>query len=574
LIRSLKILQEYKEELEVGGKKMKLNEVRKISSIKELINLAAEEDGEKIAFQYKDENKKDNIIKVTYKEFKKNTEELGTALADINMQDKHIAMIGENSYKWLTVYLTVLKSTGVFVPIDKELTVKEVINVLKHSESEVLFYAQRYESWISEIKREVPNIKYFIGLNKKEDDEVGLSYDEFKANGRKLLEQGSDIYTKLQDDENKLKLLVYTSGTTGEPKGVMLTEHNLISVVYYGLQVADIKTKCLSVLPYHHTYEAVAGILVALHKRACICINDSLKNVLKNLQLYKPDYIYLVPAFTEIFYKNIWANAQKTGKDKILKIMIPISNALRKVGIDLRGKLFKSIHQAFGGNLKEIVCGGAPIRPKIGKFFNDIGITLLNGYGITECSPLVSVNRMQFNDSSTVGVILPCCKIKLENVTPDGDGEICVKGDIVMQGYYKEQEKTDRVLKDGWFNTEDYGYINKKGQLVINGRKKNLIVLDNGKNVYPEEIENYILGIPYVQEAIVKGKKNEIGQEVALIAEVYLNQEKIEEMDNVEETLREDINEACKELPIYKKISNIEIRKEEFVKTTTNKIKR
>ena len=558
------------------SKKTKLNEVRMISSIKEMMELAVKEDGDKIAFQYRHETKKDKIVKVTYKEFQKDTEELGTALANVSMQDKHIAMIGENSYKWLTVYLTVLKSTGVFVPVDKELTADQIINVLKHSDSEVLFYSEKYEKWIPQIRKAVPKVKYFIGVDKKENDENSLSYKKFKEEGKRLLEQGSTIYTDLQDDEYNLKLLIYTSGTTGNPKGVMLTEHNLISVVYYGLQIADIKTKCLSVLPYHHTYEAVAGILVAIHKRACICINDSLKNVLKNLQLYKPDYIYLVPAFTEVFYKSIWNNAEKSGKDKLLKIMIPVSNALRKVGIDLRNILFKSVHDAFGGNLREIVCGGAPIRPEIGKFFNDIGIILLNGYGISECSPLVSVNRLQFNDSSTVGVILPCCEIKFENVTPDGDGEICVKGDIVMMGYYKEQEKTDRVLKDGWFNTEDYGRINKKGQLVINGRKKNLIVLDNGKNVYPEEIENYILGIPYVQEVVVKGKKNNIGQEVALIAEVFLNQEKIEELkiDNIEKQLKTDISEVCKELPMFKRISDIEIRKEEFEKTTTKKIKR
>jgi len=552
----------------------KLNKVTQISSIKELLELAVKESGDKIAFKYK--GKDDRIVQVTYKQFDEDTKELGTALANIGMHDKHIAMIGENSYKWLVVYLTVLKSTGVFVPIDKELTVEGIINVLKHSDSEVLFYAERYEKWIPQIKQEVPNIKYFIGLDEKEDKENILSFEKFKENGRKLLAKGNTTYIDLQDDENKLKLLVYTSGTTGNPKGVMLTEHNLISVVNYGLQVADIKTRCLSVLPYHHTYEAVAGILVALHKRACICINDSLKNVLKNLQLYKPDYIYLVPAFTEIFYKKIWSNAEETGKAKILKIMIPVSNALRKVGIDLRDVLFKSIHQAFGGNLKEIVCGGAPIRPEIGKFFNDIGITLLNGYGITECSPLVSVNRFHNNDSSTVGVVLPCCEIKFENVTPDGDGEICVKGDIVMQGYYKEPEKTERVLKDGWFNTEDYGRFNKKNQLLINGRKKNMIVLDNGKNVYPEEIENCIMGIPYVQEVVVKGKKNEIGQETGLIAEVFPNQEKVNELkiENLEEKLKTDISLVCKELPMYKRISGIEIRKEEFAKTTTNKIKR
>ena len=550
--------------------------VTKVSSIKEMLNLAVKEAGDKNAFEYRNEKDHNKIVTVTYKEFEKDTEELGTALASLGMENKHIAMIGENSYKWLTVYLTVLKSTGVFVPIDRELPCKDIINVLKHSDSEILFYSEKYEKWINEIKENVPNIKFFIGLNRKKHDGNILSYDIFKENGKNVLEQGSTIYTDLKDDENKLKLLVYTSGTTGAPKGVMLTEHNLISVVYYGLQVADIGDKCLSVLPYHHTYEAVAGILVELHKHSTICINDSLKNVLKNLQLFKPDFIYLVPAFTEVFYKNIWSNAKKTGKDKALKKMIPISNGLRAAGIDLRAKLFKSIHEAFGGNLKEIVCGGAPIRPEIGKFFNDIGITLLNGYGITECSPLVSVNRMKFNDSNTVGVVLPCCEIKFENVNSDGDGEICVKGDIVMQGYYKDEERTNKVLKNGWFNTEDYGSINKKGQLIINGRKKNLIVLDNGKNVYPEEIENYILGIDYIQEVIVKGKKNKIGQEVSLCAEVFLNDEKVKDMkiENINEKLKEDIAEVCKDLPTYKKIADIEIRKEEFEKTTTKKIKR
>lgn len=558
------------------SKEYKLNDAVPVKSIKQMMEMAVETAGDETAFMYKDQNDKEKVIKVTYKQFMQDTLELGTALASIKMADKHVAIIGENSYKWLTVYLTMLKSTGVFVPIDKELTCSEVINVLKHSDAEVFFYSKKYEEWIPKIKEEIPKIKYFIGLDRNTTDGNILSYDDFKNNGKIVLEEGSTIYSSMQDDEYNLKMLVYTSGTTGKPKGVMLTEHNLISVVYYGLQVADIGKRCLSVLPYHHTYEAVAGILVAIHKHSCICINDNLKNVLKNIQLFKPDYIYLVPAFTEVFYKRIWKNAAETGKDKTLKKAIPISNNLRKIGIDLRPKLFKSIHQAFGGNLKEIVCGGAPIRPEIGKFFNDIGIMLLNGYGITECSPLVSVNRLQLNDSSTVGVILPCCEVKIENKNADGDGEIWVKGDIVMKGYYKEKEKTDRVLKDGWFNTEDYGKINEKGQLVINGRKKNMIVLDNGKNVYPEEIENFILSIPYVQEAIVKARKNEIGQETALIAEVFLNPEEIANMDksNIKQKLKEDIAIVCKELPIYKRISDIEIREKEFEKTTTNKIKR
>ena len=553
------------------------NKVTKIETIKELMDVAVREAGKDIAFEYRNEKNKDEIIEVTYEEFQKDTYYLGTALSTINMLDKHVAVIGDNSYEWLTVYLTVLKSNGVLVPIDRELTSKEIINILKSSDSEVLFYSNKYEKYLEEFKKEVPNIKYYINFHAEEDNQNKLSYSKFMEKGKKEYEAGNTTYTDIEHkDTNCLKLLIYTSGTTGTPKGVMLTEHNLVSVVYYGLQVAEIKTKCLSVLPYHHTYESVAGILVGLHKHVTICINDSLKNVLKNIQTFKPDYIYLVPAFTEVFYKSIWANAKKTGKEKALKILIKASNALRKVGIDKRDIFFKSVHDAFGGNLKEIVCGGAPIRPEIGKFFNDIGIMLLNGYGITECSPLVSVNRPKFNDSSTVGVILPCCEVKIENPNEDGDGEIWVKGDIVMKGYYKDEERTQKVLKEGWFNTEDYGRINEKGQLVINGRKKNVIVLNNGKNIYPEEIENYVLRVPYVQETIVKAVKNENGQEIALCAEVFLNKEKVEEMkiEDVEETLKKDIAKATAELASYKHITKVEIRKTEFEKTTTKKIKR
>ena len=541
------------------------------------MDLAEKEDGDKIAFEYRNEKDKSKIEAITYKEFQYDTYYLGTALLQLGMNKNHIAVIGENSYKWLTVYLTVLKSDSVLVPIDRELPEKDIINILKSSDSEVLFYSGKYEKYIEEFKKELPNIKYFIGFDRNENLENVFSYKKIMDLGKERYEAGDKSYASIEHkDTNILKLLVYTSGTTGDPKGVMLTEHNLVSCVYYGLQVAEIKTKCLSVLPYHHTYEAVAGILVALHKHATICINDSLKNVLKNLQLYRPNYIYLVPAFTEVFYKNIWGTAKKEGKEAGLKFLIKLSNALRKIGIDLRGTLFKSIHSAFGGNLKEIICGGAPIRPEIGKFFNDIGVMLLNGYGITECSPLVSVNRPKFNDSSTVGVILPCCEVKIENPNDEGDGEIWVKGDIVMMGYYKDKERTDKVLKDGWFNTEDYGKVNEKGQLVINGRKKNVIVLTNGKNVYPEEIENYILRIPYVEETIVKSVKNDIGQEVALCAEVYLNSDKIKELaiEDVEEQLKKDISKETKELASYKHITKIEIRKTEFIKTTTKKIKR
>jgi len=553
---------------------LKYYDVKKVDTIKQLLEMAVEEAGEKIAFKYKEG---ENVVDVTYKQFQEDTFALGTALSSLKMIDKHIAIIGDNSYKWVTVYLTVLKSNGVFVPIDKELPLQDIISVLENSDSEVLFYTKRYEKDLEKIKEKLPNIKYFIGLDLDKTKDNNLSYNEFIESGRKIYEAGDKSYIDIKPEHNNLRMLVYTSGTTGRAKGVMLSEHNLISIVYYGLQVSTVYERCLSVLPYHHTYEAVAGLLVSLHHHSTICINDSLKAVLKNLQLFKPDYIYVVPAFVELFHKKIWANAKESGKEKILKIMMKVSNVLRKIGIDLRKKLFKSIHDAFGGNLVKIVTGGAAIRPELGKFFDDIGISLINGYGITECSPLVSANMDgKLNDCATVGFPLPCCEIKLEDITPEGDGEICVKGDIVMLGYYKNPEKTKEVLQDGWLRTGDYGRINDKGQLIITGRKKNLIVLLNGKNVFPEEIENYIMRIPYVQEAIVYAEKDDLGRDIALCAEAFLNEEKVKELklENLETTLKKDILKECKELPVYKKISKVVIRDTEFAKTTTNKIKR
>jgi len=553
----------------------KLYEVENIDSIKELMQKSKDAAGDKLAFRYR--VGANDVADVTYKEFYDRTQALGTALAERGLTNTHIACIGENSYDWLTCYLTVLQSDSVFVPIDKELPDADILNVVTNSDSTVMFCSGKYEERLRAMADKLPNIKYFISFSLKEDDGEFLSFTKLIEEGKKLYEAGSDAFTKLQRDEYALALLVYTSGTTGIAKGVMLSEHNLVSLVKYGLQVATIHTCCLSVLPYHHTYEAVAGILVALHKRCTICINDNLSAVLKNLTIFKPDYIYLVPAFAEVFYKRIWENAEKSGKAGKLRFGIKLSRILMKLGIDIRRKLFKDVHEAFGGNLREIVCGGAPIRAEIGTFFNDIGVTLLNGYGITECSPLVSVNHPDFNDPATVGNHLKCIEVKIDNPDEEGNGEIMVKGDIVMLGYYKMPEQTAECLsEDGWFRTGDYGTMTKYGQLVITGRKKNLIVLTNGKNVYPEEIENYIAAIPYVKEVVVYSIKDAEGHETGLCAEVFLNKDYLEEkgITNPEETVKKDIKARCEALPTYKQISKVVVREVEFEKTTTNKIKR
>jgi len=537
-------------------------EVTKFNTIEEMLDISVKEAGDKIAFKYKDNGE---ITEVTYSEFVQQVNWLGSALTEIGFSDKHIACIGSNSYKWVLTYLTVLKSAGVYVPIDKELPANDIFNILNESESSVVFYTKIHEELFMSNTDKLPNVKLYIGFDRTSDSGNFLSFDKFIEYGKNC---DSTKYKSLTSDPNALKLLVYTSGTTGSAKGVMLSENNLVSSVYYGLQVSTVYDSCLSVLPYHHTYESVSGILVSLHHHSTICINDSLNAVLKNLQLYKPSYIYLVPAFVEVFHKKILKNVEESGKKKAFSIMISVSNGLRKIGIDLRKTLFKSVHEAFGGRLRKIVCGGAPIRPEIGKFFEDVGINLINGYGITECSPLVCANHDMLNDYHTAGIKLQCVDWRIGSPNSEGIGEICIKGAIVMLGYYKQPEKTAEVLKDGWFYTGDYGYINDNEQLVITGRKKNIIVLSNGKNIYPEEIEAYIQAIDYVTEVVVRGIIDEKGDESSLMADVFLSGEKTST-----EVLR-DIKNVSRELPVYKQISKVVIRDKEFDKTTSKKIRR
>lgn len=561
------------------NKNYPLYEVAPLKDFKDMLRQADEQAGDKIAIRYFLDWASKSIRDVTYHEFKHETEALGTGLASLGITDCHVAMVSENSYYWILTYVTVLNSSGVYVPVDKELPFDEIMNILRHSDSEVVFYSGAYEREFRERADELPQIKYFIGIDLAPELADGrfVSREALMAKGEELLEAGDNSYLSLESDDAALKMLVYTSGTTGVAKGVMLSLHNLVSSVYYGLQVSTVFSTCLSVLPYHHTYEAVCGLLVSLHHHSTICVNDSLRHVAENMKIFQPDYIMLVPLFVENLYKKIRANIEAKGKTKVFDKLIAMSNGMRHVGIDMRRKLFSQIYDVFGGKIIKLVCGGAPIRPELAAFFDAVGINLINGYGITECSPLVSVNRDYYSDYRSVGVKLPCLEIKIDEPNEEGEGEICVKGDVVMMGYYKNPEATAAVLSDdGWFRTGDYGRFNDEGQLFITGRKKNLIVLKNGKNVYPEEIEEYISSIPYVNEVVVYAIKNDSGEETALCAEIFPNEEMFEGKSNEErnETIKQAVDELNRKLPNYKKILKIKLRSTEFEKTTSKKIKR
>ncbi len=552
------------------------DEVRPLSDFKQMLDDNAERLGNKPAFKFKEDGE---VKEVSYTAFKTETDSLGTALCSLGVAKSHIAIVCENCYKFVVAYLTVLKSEGVFVPIDKELPANEIANIIINSDSEVVFYSKKYEEKVRSVSGMLQNVKYFIALDDEENSDDGktFSYKELMKAGYESLKNGDRAFLEMAPKHEDLKLLVYTSGTTGTAKGVMLSLHNLVSCVYYGLMIANTHDVALSVLPYHHTYESVCSLLVNLHNGSTICINESIRTVSANMKLYKPQIIMLVPLFVESIYKKIWSEIENKGKTKLFKKMMKVSNNLLKVGIDMRKTFFKSIHDVFGGDIKKIVCGGAPVRQELGEFFETCGITLTNGYGITECSPLVSVNRDNFYNFASAGVQLPCVELRIDNPNEDGEGEICVKGDTVMMGYYKMPELTAEVLEpDGWFHTGDYGRIDEVKRLYITGRKKNLIVLRNGKNIYPEEIEDYIMNLPLVGEVIVSADKNENGEEVGLCAEILPDEKQIDGMtsEEVYERIKNSVSDLNDKLPQYKHVHNVVIRKEAFDKTTTGKIKR
>ncbi len=465
-----------------------LYEVRQIDSLRELVDSGAQLFGEKAAFKYKD---KGEVVSISYNQFKDEVDSFGTALYDMGLDGKHIAIIGDNSYSWVLSYLTVLNSSGVVVPIDKELSSEDILYILTSGDCDVLIYGSgNTEKKILEIKENLKNITHFISMAELPSyDEKHYYMGDLVKKGSQLLKNGDKRYISIVPDNNVMKELLFTSGTTGKSKGVMLNAESLLFNIINSQKLMQITDTCLSILPYHHSYESTTGVLTMMHHGMTICINESLRALLPNLKLYKPTEIQVVPLFIEKLYRGIWDKAEETGKAKMLTKLIKFSNAMLGMGIDLRKQLFKSVTSIFGGRLKTIICGGAPLKPQMTEFFDSIGITLINGYGITECGPLISINRPNYHNYEAVGVLMPGMKIMIDRPNEDGEGEICVKGPNIMLGYYKNEEATAEVFTDGWFHTGDVGRIDENGFIFLTGRKKNIIILKNGKNIYPEEIE-------------------------------------------------------------------------------------
>ena len=564
--------------------KLKRNPPREVKNLRDMMVESAEQFGDKDAYVYK-EGKEE--VHLSYNQIKEWCEQVGTALNALEIAGKHIAVIGETSAKITATYIGTIASGGVIVPLDKEVSPEQLVNFLNRAECEAIVYSPTFNGVITAAADKLPNLTYYIPMNG--DDNVDstlphspklLSWDDFLALGKQAMENGDDSYYTHVPDLEKMCAILFTSGTTGTSKGVMLCERNLCTAAYASCMTTpyDHTTRLVSVLPQHHTYEMTCCHLAALNIGAFEFINDSLKYVMRNFANYKPNALVLVPLFVETIYKRINDEIKKKGMTKKVETGKKLASAALAVGVDIRKKLFGQIIGALGGEVQSIICGGAPVSASILKDFYTFGITIYEGYGITECAPLVACNPPDKKPRfGSVGLPVYGVSVKIDKASEDDEtGEILVKGDNVMLGYYKDEEATKAVFTDdGWFRTGDIGYIDRDGYIFITGRKKNVIILSNGKNVFPEELEEHLSHSELIKESVVVGKADESG-EITITALIYPDLEKFEGKtdEEIEQTIRDEVNEINRTLPTFKHMNNFEVRKEEFEKTSSKKIKR
>ncbi len=531
----------------------------------------------RIAFSYKKNPHDEETINVTFAEVRDYVRNMGTELISMGCRDKHVALIGESSYEWICSYFSLMSIGAVVVPIDKDLPVEEIVSIVNFAECEYVIYSKTIEAKIQELKNQNTCLKIFICMGEPELEDA-LKLSDIVEKGSKKFEAGDNSYYDYKIDTERLATIVFTSGTTGKGKGVMLSQKNIVSNMTQGMYLFAVTPKTMNVLPPHHTYGSTVNFVGHFAQGCTIYISSGLKYMLNEMKEQQPTHLVLVPLFIETMYKRIRLQAEKTGKAKTLQLLIKFSNALRKCGIDLRRAFFKNIHDIFGGKLEMIICGGASLNQDIIDFFDAIGITILNGYGITECSPLVTCNRNKYQKKGSVGIPIIGTQIKIKNPDENGEGEICVKGPSVMLGYYKNPEATAEAFdEEGYFKTGDYGKLDEDGWLYITGRLKNVIILSNGKNVYPEEIENEISRIYGVSEVVVyAGESNVQKDKEVIVAEIFPDFEalKAKGIENAQTYFEEEIKKLNSRMVSYKAVKMVKIRNEEFKKNTSRKILR
>ena len=556
------------------------NKAKEYRDIREILQDSVKNYPDNSAFIIKHKDGKNvDYEKITYKRFMDEINFLGTALIDLGLKDTKVAIIGKNRYEWMVAHFAVINGTGISVPLDKGLPAGEIENSLIMSGCETIVFEKDYLDTIKEIKnKNTTNLKKFICMDDIEDESV-LTIKTLLNKGKTLLENGDKRFLKAEIDNEKLSILVFTSGTTSASKGVMLSHKNIVSNIY-GLDSfekiypTDVN---MAFLPFHHTFGST-GLLYLLHHGATNVFCDGIRHIQENLKEYKVTMFICVPLIIEAMYKKIMIQVEKQGQTKKIKFGIKLTRFLLKFGIDIRRKVFKQIIDNLGGSLRFIISGASGIDRKVAEAFNDFGFLTVQGYGLTETSPVLFAENENNIRYGSVGLPLINVEAKIENKNEDGIGEIVAKGPNVMLGYYENKEETDKVLKDGWFYTGDLGYFDKDGFLFITGRKKNVIVLKNGKNIYPEEIEQVISNLSYVAENMVYGKEKD--DDLLLSAKIVYNKEYMDEKypgkteEEIKEIIWKDIKEINKTMPQYKHVKNIVVTDKPMIKTTTAKIKR
>jgi long-chain acyl-CoA synthetase len=527
----------------------------------------------KICLSYRESGAHSEKISITYSGFRHQVMALGTEFLSRGFSNAHCALIGKLSYDWVLCYMALLSIGAVLVPLDPDWHTDDLADVVKNADCKFI---------ISDASIETQSIANVAGIDSNNIfSTTGGSFTtvtELAALGAKKLAAHDTSFDNVEIDPTKLALLVYTSGTTGKGKGVMLSQKAILSNVANALKILTAGEKFVAVLPPHHTFGSTISLVAPFCIGAEVYLSSGVKYVQRELFEEKPDSMILVPLYLEAFYRKIQKTLHERNKEKLVGTMIGVSNTVRKVGINLSDKLFAAILEPFGGRLQTIACGGAPMSPEIFHFFTSIGITLINGYGITECAPLISANRNKHIVPGTVGMPIPCDKVKIDSPDQNGEGEICVKGPNVMLGYYRDEEATAAAIDaDGYFHTGDIGKFHESGYLCITGRLKNLIILSNGKNVYPEEIEQDLSSsTPGIEEIVVyEGvSKSDAGNKI--VAEIFPDESYVKEhgIEDLQKHFMPYINDYNRKAVPYKKIGVLKLRSEPFPKNTLRKIVR
>ncbi len=533
---------------------------------------------DRIAISYKKNPRDKDTVNVTYQEARDYIRNMGTELISMGCRDKHVALIGESSYQWICSYFSLMSIGAVVVPIDINLPLEEIAGTLNFAECEFMFFSSAMEAKIEELRERVPCLRTFICMGETTNDNV-FKLSDIEAKGGERYKNGDNSYYDYKIDPDRLATIVFTSGTTGKGKGVMLSQKNIVSDMTQGMYNFAISPKTMNVLPPHHTFGSTVNFVGHFSQGSEIYISSGLKYISNEMKEQQPSHLVLVPLFVESMYKKIWSGAEKNGQAKNLRRLMKVSNVLRKFGIDLRRKLFKSsILDSFGGKLEMIICGGASLNQDIIDTFDAIGITILNGYGITECAPLISCNRNEYQKKGSVGTPIIGELVKIKDPDANGEGEICVKGPNVMLGYYKDPKATAEVFdEEGYFKTGDYGKLDEEGWIYITGRLKNLIILSNGKNVYPEEIETEISRIFGVSEVVVyAGESKAQNSKEVIVAEIFPDYDalKTRGIKDEQHYFENEIKKVNNRMVSYKAVKLVKIRNEEFKKNTSKKILR